>query len=115
MFEVNCIACAAVIFGWLGSRDIRRCSSVWHWRRLLQWMPIRGLGAALLLLLVVFSTPATNVALALSSALCVAEHDKDCARTNGVRGRLRLFTSANRVKTENVWKLSPTRAHRRPH
>jgi len=48
---------------------------VWHWRRLLQWMPIRGLGAALLLLLlVVFSTPATNVALALSSALCIAEH-----------------------------------------
>ena len=74
MFEVSCMACAAVIFGWLGSRDIRRCSSVWHWRRLLQWMPIRGLGAALLLLLVVFSTPATNVALALSSALSVAEH-----------------------------------------
>jgi len=47
---------------------------VWHWRRLLQWMPIRGLGAALLLLLVVFSTPATNVALALSSALSITEH-----------------------------------------
>jgi hypothetical protein len=75
MFEVSCMACAAVIFGWLGSRDIRRCSSVWHWRRLLQWIPIRGLGAALLLLLlVVFSTPATNVALALSSALSITEH-----------------------------------------
>ena len=49
---------------------------MWHWRRLLQWMPIRGLGAALLLLLVVFSTPATNVALALSSALSITEHQE---------------------------------------
>ena len=93
MFEVNCIACAAVIFGWLGSRDIRRCSSVWHWRRLLQWMPIRGLGAALLLLLVVFSTPATNVALALSSALSITEH-QEWARTSSRTARGRLFTSA---------------------
>ena len=83
MFEESCMACAAVIFGWLGSRDIRRCSSVWHRRRLLQWMPIWGLGAALLLVVVVFSTPATDVALALSAALCVAEHEKDCARTAG--------------------------------
>jgi hypothetical protein len=65
---------------------------VWHWRRLLQWMPIRGLGAALLLLLVVFSTPATNVALALSSALSITEHER--ARTSSRTARGRLFTSA---------------------
>jgi len=58
---------------------------VWHWRRLLQWIPIRGLGAALLLLLVVFSTPATNVALALSSALSITEH-QERARTRFADG-----------------------------
>lgn len=108
MFEVSCMACAAVIFGWLGSRDIRRCSSVWHWRRLLQWMPIRGLGAALLLLLVVFSTPATNVALALSSALSITEHQDGRGR---VRGRLEGDSSrAHDVKSENVSVNSPRRS-----
>lgn len=56
---------------------------MWHRRRLLQWMPIWGLGAALLLVVVVFSTPATDVALALSAALCVAEHPTECLQRYG--------------------------------
>jgi hypothetical protein len=85
---------------------------VWHWRRLLQWMPIRGLGAALLLLLVVFSTPATNVALALSSALSITEHQEWARTTRGrVRGRLEGDSSrALDVKSENVSVNSPRRS-----